>query len=306
MVRFVEPIESYLDGGITQVRIEGGYEDHGELAASVDRAGLQISDLFPELRHDLENPTLALHPSIHHDQRQAARDAVSTEYIPHLDGTCEPIRPTATLVVAREAGENAPATRFFSTTGFLALATELGVFSDVDPRDLDAVFGYSAYYSHTQPYWLELEPNDQRLHEVIQADFAREGVTCRDELVEKLDTDPTRHLRKFPLVSPHTTTGRDAIMFDAGVRNVGLAYKDGQRSTMDQRILDKTLGWLRLLLADVEMLAAEGIVTEITPLTGHGVVFTKETLHNQVPTTSIDALHAKRQISVLCLVPKTT
>lgn len=303
MNSLVEPVETYLDGTVSVVRLDADLSDHNHLVTQVDEAGMTLSDLFPDLQAGLPDPALGMHPTIRHDQREALRDPVSIEYVLHFDGSCVPTRPDATLVVAREVAAEAPPTRFVSTIGFLSLARELGVFDNIDPNQVDAVFGYSAFYSRVHQLWLDLEPQDERMQEVIRNDLSRDNVLTRQELIDKLDTDPLRHKRTFPLVSQHSITGQDCIMIDAGARNIGLQPKEG--AEVDGEELQHVFNWLQLLLADDRRLRGEGIVAEVTPATGYGVAFPKEGLHNQVPYATQEARTAMRQMSILGLVAKS-
>src|SRR3990167_355645 len=303
MNSFVSPIESYLDGSVAQLEVHGDYSDHSLLVKQAEEAGISYESLFPSHNQAVDT-VFIVHPTIRYDQCESTRDPVSTEYIPHFDGTCEPVRPDATLVVAREAGKNAPATRFVSMTGFLALAKEMDVFKNFDPTQADIVFGYSAYYRQVQPYWLELEPQNERLHEVIRDDFRNWDVNSREELIKKIDSDPRRSLRRFPLIAPHSVTGEDTIMIDAGVRSIGLVSKQGAEP-IDQATLDEAFINLRLLLADSDMLRAEGLSVEVVPRTGHAVAFSKENLHHQMPPANERAARIRRQMSVLGLVAKS-
>ncbi|HEY1646116.1 MAG TPA: hypothetical protein VGF75_07200 [Candidatus Saccharimonadales bacterium] len=307
MSKLLEQVDSLLDGTVTVHNLNEPFDDHDKLITVVSEAELTLSSLFPQLREDLPNPVLDIHPTIRHDQQEAVRDPVSSEYVLHFDGSCEPIRPSASLVVAREAGLDASPTRFVSTAGFFALASEQGIFRNFDATDVDSIFGYSAYYSQTQALWLALEPNNERLKEVVRNDLARDKVDSRDELINKLDADPKRGKRKFPLIAPHSITGADSIMIDAGVRHIGLASRaTGTELEVDQYDLDVAFINLRLLLADTPRLEAEGITAKVTPKTGFGVAFTKEGLHNQEPSSNEKSQLTKRRMSVLGLVEKAS
>lgn len=299
----LEQVDSFLDGGVTVHHLDESYDNHNELVVAMSEAELTLSSLFPELREGLPNPVLGVHPTIRHDQQETKRDPVSTEHRLHFDGSCELFRPDASLVVAREAGQDAPPTRFVSMTGFLALASELGVFRNLNPADVDTIFGYSAYYSQTQSLWLALEPGNERLQEVIRNDLARENVSSREELIQKLDEDPRRGKRRFPLITPHSITGADSIMIDGGVRHIGLASREEvTEQEVDQHDLNEAFINLRLLLADAPRLEAEGLTAEVIPKTGFGVAFTKEGLHNQVPPDSEKSQYSKRRMSVIGLI----
>jgi hypothetical protein len=303
MNSLIEPVEFFLDGSISQVRIKESFKDHDSLVRGIGEAGLQLSDLFPDLRPWLDDPQLTVHPTIRHQQGEDERDPVSSEYILHMDGTCIPQRPASTIVVARKLGEGASATRFVSTTGFLALATERGIFNDLDPASLDAVFGRSAYYAQAQSYFLALKPQNKRLQTVIKGDLKNAGVTTREELINKLDTDEETKPRRFPLIAPHSVTQADSIMIDAGVRHIGLATRE-TASDSDKRALEHAFIALRLLLADKAQLKGEGISAEVQPRTGYGIAFSKETLHHQIPPAHDRAQRVRRQISVIGLIPK--
>ncbi len=308
MNTYIEPAETYLDGEVSLVHINQLPEDHEELLGFVDEMDITLSSLFPNIRKDLPDLALMRHPTIKHNQTEDARDPVSVEFVYHFDGACEPgdLRPRATLAVAREAGQDAPATQFVSTSRFLELVKASGVFDTFDPKQVESIFGYSAYYRQFQSQLLELEPTNPRLQEVVANDLTRFGASTREELFEILDDDPIKGTRPLPLIDSHSITGEDWLTIDGGARNIKFRPKntpEGQE--IDQRDLDEAFAWIRLLLADTDLLRNEGIIAEVTPRTGFAVAFSREGLHRQMVANTNQAQKAKRQMSIIGLVNKT-
>lgn len=305
MSDLITPVESFFDGSVARVRIEGDFQDHARLVGAAQEADFSSSDIFMLSDSQLPDPALKVHPCIQHDQREGQRDPVAIEYWLHLDGVFAQPPPLASLVVAREAAADAPPTRLVSTVGLYALARDMGVFQNFDVDGVDSIFGKSPYYREIHALLQSLEPDDQRLQAVMDQDLARSGASTREEMLDRMDQNEHVGLRPFPLVGRHSTTGQPYLMVDAGVCNAGLRLNErGQASGSEQGDVDAAYAAIRLMMADNELLRSAGIMIELAPQTGYGVAFTRETLHCKVPPATASAAKATRQTSVLGLVAK--